>query len=112
MTPWSALDFNIRWRFFGSTKVDTSSADAILHYPATVYPAYDHISTYNYIDLSASAHVIAGVSVRVGVNNVLDKDPPTILSGNCPAGACNGNTFSQSYDVLGRFLYVHLTAQF
>ncbi|MEA3177462.1 MAG: hypothetical protein QOI59_985 [Gammaproteobacteria bacterium] len=112
MTPWSALDFNIRWRFFGSTKVDTSSGDAILHYPATVYPAYDHISTYNYIDLSASAHVVSGVSVRVGVNNVLDKDPPTILSGNCPSGACNGNTFSQSYDVLGRFLYVHLTAQF
>jgi outer membrane receptor protein involved in Fe transport len=112
ITPWSGLDFNVRWRFFGSSKVDTSSGDAILAYAPGVYPAYDHIPTYSYIDMSASAHVYQGLSVRVGVNNVLDKDPPTVLSGNCPAGPCNGNTWSQTYDVLGRFLYVHLTAQF
>jgi outer membrane receptor protein involved in Fe transport len=112
LTPWSGLDLNVRWRFFGSTKADTSSSDAILAYPATVFPAYDHIPTYSYVDLSASARIYAGLTARVGVNNVLDKDPPTILSANCPAGPCNGNTFSQTYDVMGRFLYVHLTAQF
>jgi outer membrane receptor protein involved in Fe transport len=55
--------------------------------------------------------VAKGLTLRLGVNNILDKDPPTVLSGNCPVGPCNGNTFSQTYDVLGRYLYAHLTLQ-
>lgn len=112
LTPWSGLDFNLRWRFFGSSKVDTSSSAPVLAYAPNVFPAYDHIPTYTYIDMSAAAQVMKGVSVRLGVNNLLDKDPPTILGANCPAGPCNGNTWSQTYDQLGRFLYARVTAQF
>ena len=47
----------------------------------------------------------------VGVDNVFDKDPP--LTGvNCTAGFCNGNTFPQVYDALGRFVFVGLSADF
>ena len=52
------------------------------------------------------------VSVMVGANNVLDKAPPIILSANCPVGPCNNNTWAQTYDPTGRFLYVHLEAKF
>jgi outer membrane receptor protein involved in Fe transport len=78
----------------------------------TVFPGYDHVPTYSYLDLSASVAINSSISVRVGANNVLDKDPPVILSGNCPVGACNNNTWVQTYDPTGRFLYLHLEAKF
>ncbi len=49
---------------------------------------------------------------RLGVNNLLDKEPP-IVGGevaNAPFG--NGNTFPQVYDALGRFLFAGVTVDF
>jgi iron complex outermembrane recepter protein len=111
-SPWAGLDFNMRWRYFGATKVETSSGSPDLFYPTTNYPGFNRISNYSYLDLSAAMTVAKSVTLRLGVNNVLDKDPPIVLSGNCAAGPCNGNTFSQTYDVLGRYLYAHATVQF
>jgi iron complex outermembrane recepter protein len=111
-TPWQGLDVNLRWRYLSSTRVDTQNSSVLLNSPSTDYAGFDRISNYSYIDASAAVDIVKGVTARIGVNNLLDKDPPTILSGNCPTGACNGNTFSQTYDVLGRFLYLHVTAQF
>jgi outer membrane receptor protein involved in Fe transport len=51
-------------------------------------------------------------SFRVGVNNVLDQDPPLTGSNNCPAGPCNQNVYAQMYDALGRYIFVGLTADF
>ena len=52
---------------------------------------------------------------RLGVNNLADKDPPLIPSGpasSCPVTFCNGNTWPQVYDSLGRYVYARFTAQF
>jgi outer membrane receptor protein involved in Fe transport len=49
------------------------------------------------------------VALRVGVNNVLDKDPPVIGFDSAPA---NGNTFPQVYDSLGRYIFATVSAQF
>jgi iron complex outermembrane recepter protein len=111
-TPWQGFDLHAQWRFIGATQVDALSQSVLLSSPGTVYPGYDHIPTFSYLDLSASVAINSNLSIRVGANNVLDKDPPVILSGNCPVGACNNNTWVQTYDPTGRFLYVHLTAKF
>jgi len=111
-TPWQGLDLHAQWRFIGGTQVDALSQSSLLSSPSTVYPGYDHIPSFSYLDLSASVAVASNVSVRVGANNVLDKDPPIVLSANCPVGPCNNNTFTQTYDPTGRFLYVHLEAKF
>jgi iron complex outermembrane receptor protein len=111
-TPWQGFDLHAQWRFIGATQVDSSSGSSLLSSPGTVYPGYDHVPTYSYLDLSASVAINSSLSVRVGANNVLDKDPPVILSANCPVGACNNNTWVQTYDPTGRFLYVHLEAKF
>jgi outer membrane receptor protein involved in Fe transport len=111
-TPWQGLDLHAQWRFIGGTQVDALSQSELLNAPASVFPGYDHIPSFSYIDLSASVTVNSNLSVRVGANNVLDKDPPIILSANCPVGPCNNNTWAQVYDTAGRFLYVHLTAKF
>ncbi|HEY6621715.1 MAG TPA: TonB-dependent receptor [Steroidobacteraceae bacterium] len=111
-TPWQGFDLHAQWRFIGATQVDGLSQSALLSSPGTVFPGYDHVPTYSYLDLSASVAINSSLSVRIGANNVLDKDPPVILSANCPVGACNNNTWVQTYDPTGRFLYLHLEAKF
>jgi outer membrane receptor protein involved in Fe transport len=111
-TPWQGFDLHAQWRFIGATQVDSSNGSSLLSSPGTVFPGYDHIPTFSYLDLSASVAINSSLSLRVGANNVLDKDPPVILSANCPVGACNNNTWVQTYDPTGRFLYVHLEAKF
>jgi outer membrane receptor protein involved in Fe transport len=111
-TPWQGLDLHAQWRYIGRTQVDALSQSSLLSSPSSVFPGYDHIASYSYLDLSASVSLMSNFTVRVGANNVLDKDPPVILSANCPVGPCNNNTWTQTYDPTGRFLYVHLEAKF
>ena len=111
-TPWQGFDLHAQWRYIGATQVDALSQSVLLSSPGTVFPGYDHVPSFSYLDLSASVAINSSLSLRVGANNVLDKDPPIILSANCPVGACNNNTWVQTYDPTGRFLYVHLEAKF
>ena len=113
LAPWAALDFTVRWRFIGPSEVDRSSTNPQLSAP--FYTATAHIPGYNYIDLSASAPLGDHLNVRVGVNNVADKNPPLILAGtlsDCPNTSCNDNTWVGTYDTLGRYLFFNVTATF
>ena len=112
-SPWAGLDVTVRWRHVGSASVDRSSADPQL--AATFYPATAHIPAYNYLDLSAFIPIGRNVDFRLGVNNIADKNPPLILNGNfsdCPNSSCNDNTWVGTYDTLGRYIYMHLSAKF
>ena len=50
----------------------------------------------------------------MGVNNIADKDPPLVLGGaaGCNANQCNGNSWTGTYDMLGRYLYVNVGMKF
>lgn len=112
-TPWGGLDLVLRWRFIGAMDVDRSSGDPQL--AQTYYPGTAHIPTYSYLDLSGAFPIVKGVDLRLGINNLTDKNPPLILNGaftDCPNLGCNGNTFPGVYDALGRYVYMHVTAQF
>lgn len=114
-TPLPGFDFTMKWRFIGPSKVDSESQNPLLHVSGPYYLETAQISGYNYIDLSANYAVNSMVDVRVGVNNLFDKDPPTILTGNlsnCPNTTCNDNTWTGTYDTLGRYLYAHVTLKF
>jgi outer membrane receptor protein involved in Fe transport len=112
-TPWSGLDVSLRWRYIGGVSTDRSSQNSEL--AQTYFEPTSHIGSYTYLDLSASASLPAGISVRVGVNNITDKSPPIVASGtysDCPNNTCNANTWVGTYDTLGRYLYAHVTAKF
>jgi iron complex outermembrane receptor protein len=112
-SPWWGLDFTARWRLIGPSKVDRSSGDPQLTAP--YYLSTSHIPGYNYIDLSASLPITSAINVRLGVNNLTDKNPPLILNGNlsdCPNSTCNDNTWAGTYDTLGRYLYAHVSVKF
>jgi iron complex outermembrane receptor protein len=114
LAPWAGVDLNLRWRYIGPSNSDHASQDPQL--AGTYYQGTSHIGGYSYLDLSLAVPVAStGIDVRVGVNNLTDKAPPIIPSGNyseCPNTTCNDNTWVGTYDTLGRYLYAHISAKF
>ena len=91
-TPWYGLGFSAQWRYVGGLTVDALSPNPLLNNPALVFPVDDHLPSVSYLDLDASWRIRDGYTFRVGVNNVIDTDPPLIGSKNLPAVVGNGNT--------------------
>ena len=87
---------------------------------------------YNVFDLSATYTIMKNYTLRAGVDNLFDKDPPagpttgihgTCATPNASSGYCAGGTLasdgyggfgsaSSVYDALGRRFYVGLNAKF
>lgn len=112
-TPWTGLDLTLRWRYFGKAASERTSSDPQLK--ATFFPGTAFYPAFNYLDVSAAWSMKNSLKLRLGVNNVTDKDPPIVPSGSfsdCPTTQCNGNSYAQVYDTLGRFVYAHVSAQF
>jgi iron complex outermembrane recepter protein len=68
------------------------------------------VPSYDYFDHFASYVVpegmLSGLTLRAGVENLADKDPPLVAS------AVAANTDPSQYDVLGRRYYFNLTYRF
>ena len=117
-TPYSygdwfkSLSLSAQWRYFGKVSLDAYGSDPQLNNPGLQYLTDKSFSSRSYLDLAANFTVHNNLNFRVGVNNVLDKDPPITGSSNCPGVVCNGGTFPQVYDALGRYVFVGLTADF
>src|SRR5580704_495085 len=117
-TPVTGLSGGATWRFFGSgtnTLLNPKSPDYVgaATIAAAGPPPDARIPTISYLDLHAS-YSWNSVTLRVGCNNVLDKDPPlfdTVNSGGNSAYA-ESNTFPSVYDVAGRYLFANLTVDF
>ncbi len=117
-TPYSygdwlkSLSFSAQWRYFGKVTLDAFDSNPQLNNPGVQYASDKVLSSRSYLDLTANFTVHNNLNFRVGVQNVFDKDPPILGASNCPAAVCNGGTFPQVYDALGRYVFVGLTADF
>jgi outer membrane receptor protein involved in Fe transport len=117
-TPLTGLGAGVTWRFFGGAKntlTDPSNPDYVgaKTIAAGGPPADAFIPTISYLDLRAS-YAWNKVTVRAGVNNVLDKDPPLIDTINSGGNSnyAESNTYPSLYDTAGRFLYLSVTVDF
>lgn len=86
-----------RWRYFG--KVDYLGTTDTL--------ANDALTAQNYLDVSAVFRFLETHDVRLGINNILDEEPPTV--GNTLSGDGNANQVAGFYDSLGRYLFANVT---
>jgi iron complex outermembrane receptor protein len=114
-TPWN-VNAALTWRYVESVDLDFTQSNALLTGPSA--PSDAHLGSRNYFDLALQWAVTKNFTVRGGVNNIFDKDPPVVSS---TAGAFpsisgpalgNGNTYPQVYDTLGRNIFVGVTAKF
>ena len=92
---WSA---GLRWRYYG----------AIDNLDETVTGLNAHIGSQSYLDIPAVFKIGASSSLNMGINNILDKEPPLVGAGANPD---NANSFN-IYDTLGRYVYANLTMKF
>lgn len=105
-SPWN-VDISATWRYFGEVEVAVLGADGSLSNGGTRIDRY--FDAENYLDLAATWQVRDTVTVRAGVNNILDNDPQLTLSAGTTG---NGNTYPQLYDSLGRYFFFGVTADF
>ncbi|KQN07663.1 TonB-dependent receptor [Sphingomonas sp. Leaf25] len=108
-TPDDITTLSFNWRYIGGTSLSLNTKDPFL--TGSTYKLNAELPAYNYFDLAASFRVKQDISLRMGVNNLLDKDPPAIAQGLL-ASFGNGNTYPGFYDVAGRSFFVGLTAEF
>lgn len=95
-TP-TGLDASIGWR-------KISSVDLFgIALPDPTADRNHILGGRNYVDLAASYDVTRNLNITFGVNNLLDKNPPLT---SLPSDLANGNTFPQTYDALGRYVYL------
>jgi iron complex outermembrane receptor protein len=104
--------FSAQWRFISKVGVDNNDPD-----PSLFGGSQGQADIFNkglpnisYLDLSAIYEITPGISIRAGVNNVLDKDPPLTVA-DYLGGAGSANAYP-AYDLLGRSAFVGFTAKF
>jgi iron complex outermembrane recepter protein len=110
MSPWN-FDISGQWRYIGGTKLDFNQGNALLQ-NGYFDTADNHLPGVSYFDLSGNWRIKDGLTVRAGINNIFDKDPPLADTAACAAAYCNGNTYPGVYDALGRTMFIGLTAKF
>jgi len=102
-TPWD-VDLSLTWRHMtGATKLDGANDIADSTDLDYTLPGQD------YFDLAANWAITEKASVTLGINNVLDDNPP--ISGAVGTTG-NGNTYPQAFDALGRYVFLRATVEF
>ncbi|MBM4218821.1 MAG: TonB-dependent receptor [Gammaproteobacteria bacterium] len=87
-----------KWRYFARIDYD-GTRDTI---------AKGNLGAQDYLDLSASFRLFENSDIVIGVNNVLDEEPP-LLGGTLTT---NANTVAGFWDTLGRYVFTKATMRF
>jgi iron complex outermembrane receptor protein len=105
--------FSLQWRYIAHNLIDDASPEPDLANAALIPQwkangSYEN-PAYNYLDLAASYKFRDGVDLTLGINNLLDKEPPL---GSGSSDNDYGPGLYGTYDPLGRALYASFTFQF
>jgi outer membrane receptor protein involved in Fe transport len=109
---WNAphnVQTSLTWRYIGGAMYEADSNQPTIGGNTTPNAIAHTIPAVNYMDVAVSWQVRPGLTLRTGVNNILDTDPPLIP--NAIVGNANPNSYP-TYDLLGRQLFLALTAKF
>jgi iron complex outermembrane receptor protein len=116
-TPFN-FDLALTWRYVGPVWLDNNDPDPTLQGaehrdPGTGEPLYKAFGakfpSFSYFDLAGTWNATEDIQVRLGINNILDKDPPLGTVEVVGGGAAN--TYS-TYDIMGRQVFLSATAKF
>jgi iron complex outermembrane receptor protein len=108
--PQGGFSIGATWRYIGPTRNDKSSSATYL---TGTYFAYDaRLKPVSYFDLTTAVNVGKSFTLRGGVNNLLDRDPPLTASAASTGQTSNGAFFAGMYDSLGRYVFAGITARF
>lgn len=103
----SDLQISAQWRYVGSVGHEQNTSDETLSGDPVTFGG--KLSARSYMDLSGIYDINDNYTVRVGINNLFDQDPP--LVDTSWSGPGTPNTWGP-YDTLGRQVFVSMTAKF
>jgi iron complex outermembrane receptor protein len=105
-TTWSVADWSVfyNWRYLSSVEEEPGGANFL--------PRFSSIDAYSYFDIGGSWNVHKNVRINVTISNLFDKEPPLVGNTIGTTSTNSGNTFPQTYDVIGRFFTVGLSVRF
>lgn len=106
--PNHTTTISLGWRYFGRVSLSSNTNNSYL--AGTTSIINGHISDYSWFDLAASYAVSEDITLRAGINNILDKTPPAIDYGLLSSFG-NGNTYPGVYDPMGRMLFMNISAK-
>ena len=94
---WSKDDYSVSlgWRHLDGVRAEPGSGNW--------YAPYAKIGSYNYFDLSGRWSITDSVQVTATIANLFDEAPAEVGSSIGSTSTNSGNTFPQTYDVVGRY---------
>ncbi|MGN6516334.1 MAG: TonB-dependent receptor domain-containing protein [Rhizomicrobium sp.] len=100
------VSISLLWRHISETTFDEVKINGL------VDPVDAHIPAFDWFDLSGTWAVNDRVSLRAGITNLFDKDPPLVDFELGAASVDSGNTFPGTYDPVGRTYFAGATIKF
>lgn len=103
-TQWSRgpIAVNLQWQYLSGIVRDTFDARATTN----------RIPAYSYFDLAGSYDLGENVTIRAGITNLTDKEPPIVGSDWGTTTENSANSYPATYDHLGRSFFLGVTAKF
>jgi len=105
-TPWD-IQLAATWRHIAEVEFDKRSSQTRLTGGTAAQVPF--LGARDYLDVAAAYNLTKNITLRLAINNLLDKDPPIRTQG---AGFVNGNTYPVVYDAAGRRVSINVNAKF
>jgi outer membrane receptor protein involved in Fe transport len=99
---------SLQWRFISAVKLDSNTSQAGLT-DGNQDEVNGTLGARSYLDLTTQWSPTDSIDVRLGINNLLDRNPP--LATTDVSGTGGPNTFP-TYDILGRQIFLATTMKF
>lgn len=100
---------SVNWRYIGSSQIDDASPDSDLGNPSAMAKwetnGIAKLAGRSFYDLAIVHTINDQFKATLGVNNILDSEPPI-------APSISSTGFVGSYDTLGRYVYMGLKATY
>ena len=102
------ITLSLQWRHVGGVKL--AALDPRFNLTDQVSPGHAELGPQAYFDVATVFRVRKAFDLRVGINNVLDRQPPLVVSNTAAGdGPYNSNTYPTWYDPLGRYIFASIT---
>jgi iron complex outermembrane recepter protein len=105
-TSWAIKDFvfSYNWRHVSAVTEEPGGTNFL--------PAYSSIKAYDWFDFAMLWNISKNIRLNLSINNLFDKKPPAVGNTIGTTTANSGNTFPQSYDVIGRYYTLGASVKF
>ena len=109
-TPWN-IRGSLIWRYFSNVDQAVDLVDGVFTSadPETTFAA--ELGSVSYLDLALFWDATENATLRFGVNNVLDRDPPIVPTFDTTVNN-EANTIAGVFDAGGRFIFVGANIRF